>query len=206
MPCRRYCATFHADFPGGGFKNGEARFIEGRTIGRQRQPAGRRQEEGWSCFGERLFRIVPSPANLPPGKLKVQYVREDIPSFEIPEAKGARYFDTVPDTLDIAERAKLCINTMTSITDGNADQEVYWLATFYQNPPVMRHDFSDWVQSVEGMMEALPLVRVATGSTQNDHVDAAWMRVQLKTIGPDGLAYVPLQGPAVEFAECSARL
>jgi hypothetical protein len=100
----------------------------------------------------------------------------------------------VPDTLDIAERAKLCINTMTSIADGNADEEVYWLATFYQNPPVMRHDFSDWVQSVEGMMEALPLVRVATGSTQNAQVDAAWMRVQLKTIGPDGLVYIPLRG------------
>jgi hypothetical protein len=136
----------------------------------------------------------PPPTNLPTGKLKVQYIREDIPSFQVPVAQGARYVDTVPDTLDIAERAKLCINTMTSIADGNADQEVYWLTTFYQNPPVMRHDFRDWVQSVEGMMEALPLVRVATGSTQNAHVDAEWMRVQLKTIGPDGLVYLPLRG------------
>ena len=136
----------------------------------------------------------PPPANLPPGKLTVQYIRENIPSFQAPAVKGTRYIDTVPDTLDIAERAKLCVNTMTSIADANADQEVYWLATFYQNPPVMRHDFSDWVQSVEGMMEALPLVRVATGSTQNDHVDATWMRVQLKTIGPDGIAYIPIKG------------
>jgi hypothetical protein len=136
----------------------------------------------------------PAPKNVPTGKLKIEYVRENIPSFQVPALRGARYVDTVPDTLDIAERAKLCINTMTSITDGNADEEVYWLTTFYQNPPVMRHDFSDWVQSVEGMMEALPLVRVATGSTQNDHVDAAWMRVQLKTIGPDGLVYLPLRG------------
>jgi hypothetical protein len=35
---------------------------------------------------------------------------------------------------------------------------------------------------------------VATGSTQNANVDAAWMRVQLKTIGPDGLVYIPLRG------------
>ncbi len=161
--------------------------VSGNLLADDKKKGGYVSESGFS-------ESFPPPANLPPGKLKVQYVREDIPSFEFPEAKGARYVDTVPDTLDIAERAKLCINTMTSITDGNADQEVYWLATFYQNPPVMRHDFSDWVQSVEGMMEALPLVRVATGSTQNAHVDAEWMRVQLKTIGPDGLAYVPLRG------------
>lgn len=136
----------------------------------------------------------PPPSPLPTGKLSVQYVREDIPSFQLPTAKGSRYTDTIPDTLDIAERAELCINTMTSITDGNADDEVYWLATFYQNPPVMRHDFSDWVQSVEGMMEALPLMRVATGSTKNIEVDATWMRVQLKTVGTDGLVYIPLRG------------
>jgi hypothetical protein len=134
------------------------------------------------------------PHNLPPGKLKVEYIRRDIPSIQVPALDGQRYHDAVPDTLDIAERAKLCINALTSITDGNADQEVYWLATFFQNPPVMVHNFNDWVQSVEGMMEALPLLRVATGSTQNDHVDPVWMQVQLKTIGPDGLVYVPLKG------------
>src|SRR5580704_4865756 len=74
------------------------------------------------------------PTTLPAGKLNVQYIREDIPAFQAPAVKGTRYFDTVPDTLDIAERAKLCINTMTSITDSNADEEVYWLATFYRNP------------------------------------------------------------------------
>jgi hypothetical protein len=58
----------------------------------------------------------------------------------------------------------------------------------------MQHDFSDWVQNVEGLMESLPLLRVATGSTQNDHVDPVWMSVLLKKIGPDGLVYVPLRG------------
>ena len=85
----------------------------------------------------------PPPADLPSGKLKVEYVREIIPSFQVPTAQGTHYVDTVPDTLDIAERAELCINTMTGIADYNADQEVYWLTTFFQNPPVMRHDFSD---------------------------------------------------------------
>jgi hypothetical protein len=134
------------------------------------------------------------PHTLPAGKLKVQYISPNIPAIQVPALEGQRYQDTVPDTLDIAERAKLCINALTSITDANADHEVYWLATFSQNPPVMVHNFNDWVQSVEGMMEALPLVRLASGSTQNNHVDLAWMQIQLKTIGPDGLMYVPLRG------------
>jgi len=161
--------------------------VSGNLLAEDKKKGGTVSPSGFS-------ESFPPPENLPPGKLKVEYIREDIPAFEIPTTKGTRYMDTVPDTLDIAERANLCINTMTSIADGNADHEVYWLTTFYQNPPVMRHDFSDWVQSVEGMMEALPLVRVATGSTQNAEVDAAWMRVQLKTIGPDGLVYIPLRG------------
>ena len=131
---------------------------------------------------------------LPPGKLNVQYIRTEIPHFEIPAIRGRRYEDTVPDTLDIAERAKLCINALTSITDPNADMEVYWLANFFRNPPVMQHDFNDWVANVEGMKEALPLLRMATGSTQNDHVDPVWMQVMLKEIGPDGLVYIPLKG------------
>lgn len=134
-----------------------------------------------------------------PGKLSVQYIRPEIPHFDIPAYRGARYQDTVPDTLDIAERAKLCINTLTSITDPNADMEVYWLTNFFRNPPIMLHDFSDWVETAEAMKEALPLLRMATGSSLNDHVDPIWMQVMLKEIGPDGLAYIPLKGRPWSF-------
>jgi hypothetical protein len=65
------------------------------------------------------------PDSILPGKIKVQSIREDIPSFQTPVAHGQRYADTVPDTLDIAERGKLCINALTSITDKNADDEVF---------------------------------------------------------------------------------
>jgi hypothetical protein len=135
----------------------------------------------------------PAPAADLSGKAKGQYIRPDIPSFHVPVVRGQRYEDRVPDTLDIAERAKLCIHALTSITDARADYEVYWLATFLRNPPTMAHNFSDWVENCEGMMEALPLLRVATGSSENDHVDPVWMQVMLKKIGPDGLVYVPLK-------------
>ena len=125
-----------------------------------------------------------------------QYVRDNPPRFEIAAYRGLRYEDTVPDTLDIAERSKLGLQMLTSITDPRADYEIYWLVDFSRNPPVMAHDFNDWVTNCEGLMEALPLMRQATGSSLNDEVDPVWMKRLLQSIGPDGLVYVPMKGRA----------
>ena len=127
-------------------------------------------------------------------KLSVQYIRPEIPKFSIPPYRGERYADQVPDTLDLTERAKLGIHVLTGITDPDADYEIYWLTDVFRDPPIMLHDFNDWVQNQEGLMEALPLLRNATGSSLNDQVDPAWMASILKSVGPDGLIYVPLKG------------
>lgn len=129
-----------------------------------------------------------------PGKSSIRYIRDTAPAFEIPPYTGARYEDTVPDTPDIAEHAKFGVQVLTSITDPSADYEVFWTAHFDQNPPTLGHDYNDWVQNCEGLMEALPLLRLATGSALNDFVDPAWMTGILRSIGPDGLVYLPLKG------------
>jgi Tfp pilus assembly protein PilF len=56
------------------------------------------------------------------------------------------------------------------------------------------HDHNDWVVSCEGFMEALPLLRMATGSSLNSQVDTVWERVNLASLGPDGLTYEVLNG------------
>ena len=129
-----------------------------------------------------------------PGKPPIQYLRTAVPAFEVPAYRGQRYEDEIPDTLDLATRAELGVRVLTNIADPKLDYQVYWIAQWDRNPAVMVHLFSDWVQSVEGLMEDLPLLRVATGSSYNDHVDPEWMRNTLKCQGPDGLVYVPLIG------------
>jgi len=125
----------------------------------------------------------------------IKYIRNDIPGFEIPAYRGKMYEDLVPDTLDIAERAKLGIHALTSITDPAADYQIYWAVNLRQNPPIMQHQFDDYhVQVVEGFLEALPLLRVASGSDLNSHVDQAWMTNFLKCLGPDGMFYLPMVG------------
>jgi hypothetical protein len=126
-------------------------------------------------------------------KYTKRYFRDTAPPFQIPPYEGERYKDNVPDTLDIAERAKLGVHAMTAIADPRADYEIFWFTDFSRNPPAMTHDFNDWVQNVEGFEEALPLLRLATGSSLNDQVDPVWMAGILRSIGPDGLIYLPMQ-------------
>ena len=123
---------------------------------------------------------------------KIGYIRRQIPAFEIPPYRGQRYEAMVPDTLDLAQRAELAINGLTGPTDPEADYEIYFIADFFRHPPVVKHDWSDHAQA--RFMEALPLLRVATGSDLNEHVDPVWMESLLKSIGPDGLIYTPTEG------------
>jgi hypothetical protein len=108
-------------------------------------------------------------------------------------AKGTRYEDHVPDTLDIAERAKLGIHCMAGIADRNAGFEIFWFADFHRNPPVMIHDFNDWCYNVEGLLESLALLHGAIGADEaSREVENAWQRTLLESVGPDGLIYASL--------------
>jgi hypothetical protein len=172
---------------------GASRIKEGAPMERRKFTQGLLAAAGAGLFPRFLSGSGPGmwAANVRSG---TTYIREAAPRFEIPPYRGQRYMDNVPDTLDLAERAKLAINALTSITDPAADSEVFWFGNFYRNPPVLMHDFNDWVQLAEGLQEALPLLRSMTGSNLNDHVDPAWMTTLLKSIGPDGLVYIPLEG------------
>ncbi len=112
-----------------------------------------------------------------------------IPSFTVPARRGQTYPDMIPDTLDIQERCALAVNGLTGATDPDRDYMLYFSVNFSSNPPSMTHDHADICQTK--FMEALPLMRIASGSEQNMPVDEVWMRSALRMIGPDGLVYWP---------------
>ena len=123
---------------------------------------------------------------------KIEYINQKAPRIERPAYRGQRYEAQVPDTLDPAEMAALAVNGITGPTDPEADYEIYWRVAFNTNPPVMWHHESDVVQGK--FMEALPLLRLASGSEQNPHVEQRWMEVIRQLQGPDGLLYLPKIG------------
>ena len=122
----------------------------------------------------------------------IGYMRDHITEFAVPAYDGARYEALVPDTLDLQERAALAVHGLTAPTDPLADYEMYFYATFAQNPPMMQHDYSSHCQTK--FMESLPLMRIISGSDLNSQVDRRWMEVALHQLGPDGLAYTPVEG------------
>ena len=123
-------------------------------------------------------------------KYPIEYIRKDIPSFDIPPYGGQRYETLVPDTLDIQERATLAVHGLTGPTDPEKDHMLYFNADFRYDPPSMRHRNSDICQTK--FEESLPLMRLVSGSDLNDHIDPVWMANALRQIGPDGLFYWPL--------------
>ncbi|HEV3440757.1 MAG TPA: hypothetical protein VG122_25615 [Gemmata sp.] len=119
------------------------------------------------------------------------YIRSNIPAIAYPPHRGSWYDDRVPDTLDLAEMARLLVNGLTGPNDPLADYEQYFGIDFGSNPPRMGHGRGSCQMR---SMKALPLMRHISGSDLNHPIDQVWMDVVLKSIGPDGLYYVPTEG------------
>ena len=128
---------------------------------------------------------------VPPAGGKIGYIRPDAASLPVKPVQGKTYEDLVPDTTDIAEMSRLAIKVLTCATDRQQDYEQYF-SVYMGNPLRMAHNFSDWC--TPKYIEALALLRVVTGSTYMAQVDQTWQDVILKSIGPDGLYYFPIQG------------
>lgn len=102
--------------------------------------------------------------------------------------RGEFYEREVPDTLDLAERAKLAVNVLT----GNLDPEKSYcvLQSFtFANPPVMGGQ--TWNLPAKNA-RSLPWMRTMCGSSLNLDIEANLMRALVSAIRKDGLAYVPV--------------
>ncbi|MSP13393.1 MAG: hypothetical protein EXR62_10620 [Chloroflexi bacterium] len=135
-------------------------------------------------------KLEPTPVATAPSQIR--YIREDFPPFALPSGRGDRYTRLVPDTLDLQERAALAVHGLTAPTDPAADYEIYWILFPRTRPPLMQHDWCDLTQAK--YMEVLPLVRLASGSELNLHVERRWLETIFQMQGPDGLLYYPKIG------------
>src|SRR5437773_1636187 len=124
---------------------------------------------------------------------KIEYINPDAPAFKAPEYPGEYYEALVPATPDLAERARLAVHAMTSMTNPNLDHEMYFTVTHMSQPPAMDHNPSD-MHSQGKFVESTALMRIVSGSKENLEVDKKWMEVMLKMQGPDGLLYTPTTG------------
>lgn len=125
----------------------------------------------------------------------VMYITDKIPEIPNPPVKGERYTDIVPDTYDPAARAALALHGITSCTDPRYDYEPYgWIGIPQHGVMTMKHSYHDWNGSAGKWMEALPLLRTASGSTENHDVDREMLKTFFHMLGPDGLYWIPVVG------------
>lgn len=93
----------------------------------------------------------------------------------MPATQGERYSATIPDTLDIQQRAELVLNTMTNCTDPKSNYAPYDNMYIYRNPPILQGT----TMTNGKYMESVALLRYLTGSTINQHADQAWRNYYL---------------------------
>ena len=112
----------------------------------------------------------------------------------VPPPRGESYDAAVPDTLDLAERARLAVNCLTGALDPDYGYELYFVVRFNADPPFMHHEASGLPTNNPKFAEALPMMRAMSGSTQNLEIERGMLKRMLALVADDGLYYAPLIG------------
>jgi hypothetical protein len=106
---------------------------------------------------------------------------------------GNSYEATAPDTLDLAERARLSLRCLTGTLDPvdreGVQYEIYFHVTFAANPSFMAHEATGLPTINPKFAESLPMMRVMSGSDHNLDIENGMMKSMLRFIEPPGLYY-----------------
>jgi hypothetical protein len=106
---------------------------------------------------------------------------------------GAWEEGTVPDTLDLAQRAELALHCLTGALDPEYGYELYFMVRFCQNPAMMHHESTGLPTNNPKFAEAQAMMRVMSGSDHNLDIQHAMIQSMLRNIHEDGLYYSPLE-------------
>lgn len=132
-----------------------------------------------------------------------------------PKTGGRHYRATVPDTLDLAERAHLGVKHLMGITSEENDYEMYWgvqkLGLSHEvmefidrgrekylggnfddyHPPIMNFWWSMFQACQPKCLEALAMERIMTGSQVDLGREAKLLEVMASRVGQEGIYWVP---------------
>jgi hypothetical protein len=114
---------------------------------------------------------------------------EDVLNREAMKPKGQWHDATVPDTLDLAESAKLAINVQTN----SMDPELFYAVQGMSFNGTPKRARGTWNMTPKNA-RTLPTLRAMCGSDYNLDVEYEAMRALLNGIQKDGLMYYPFDG------------
>ncbi len=107
---------------------------------------------------------------------------------------GERYEATVPDTLDLAERAAIAINGLGGTIDPEHGHDQYFYVRYRAQPPYMSHMAFDH-DCTPKFAESFPFMRLMSGADQHIETEQALMSSLVSKISPDDGLYYAIYGP-----------
>ncbi len=126
---------------------------------------------------------------------------------------GSYYEAAVPDTLDLAERARAAVNGLVGLVDRSRRFQPHQAMRHYRNPPVLSPEPGGYLFDCGNEMwgkhlEALIEMRLVSGSDQEPGVDEQSLAGMVSCIEDDGLFYSYVRKtdgdslvPAEDFAD-----
>jgi hypothetical protein len=101
---------------------------------------------------------------------------------------------TVPDTLDLADRAKWALHGIANTVDPD-DEFMMWFDVFWNNdPPYLKHSGCD-VECTPKFLDAMTLLRLACGSRESTDAEQGMEKALLSYLDPKNGMYYSLQKP-----------
>ena len=98
------------------------------------------------------------------------------------------YDAVVPDTLDLAKRAKLALQGIANTTDPDDDYLMWFDVRWSNNPPYLKHSGAD-IECAPKWLDAMMQLRVASGSDEHRDLEEAMLRTLVGFVEDDGLYY-----------------
>ncbi len=123
----------------------------------------------------------------PAGRETSESMRNGTTAINRPKEPGIYYEANVPDTLDLAERARLGINHFASVISPAKDHEMYFLGSVSS----MNHWWSSLMWCQPEAVEAMAMERLMSGSQQGLGLEARMLDMLASNVGPEGIYWVP---------------
>ena len=106
--------------------------------------------------------------------------------------QGAYYRAVVPDTLDLAERARLAVNAITGAADPHNNYEVFQCGHCDQQPANFNHNHGG--PCLAKAIDVIPRMRRMSGSRQNEEFDLKIVNSMLRDVDENGLWWIKGEG------------
>jgi hypothetical protein len=120
---------------------------------------------------------------------------------------GERYEAEVPDTPDLVDHANCALNMATRLWVPEWGYELFNSVDMSTNPPNFSMGSGGLVTESAKITEAIPMLRVMTGSTYNIDMDNKAIMSFVRVTGKSGLCYYPVENrPWAFFDEYTKTL